>query len=152
MLNPDYVRALITHVNNSPFPQFLPFEIADVSIDEATVTMMVNENHYQPLRTVHGGIIATLIDTATFWAAFANVPEDDGMVSVDLKLNYLKPALSGLLTAKSRCIRGGRTLSYAECSVSDDAGNLLAHGTSTLMTIRGQGFDLGVPKFIQQEG
>lgn len=150
MLNPAYIQALIKHVNQSPFPQFLPFEIADVGENEATVTMMVTENHYQPLRTVHGGIIATLIDTATFWAAFVNIPEEDGMVSVDLKLNYLKPAVSGLLTAKARCIRSGRTLSYAECSVTDESDKLLSHGTSTLMTIPGQGFELGVSKFIEE--
>ena len=93
-------------------------------------------------------VIATLIDTATFWAAFAGLPEDAGLVNVDLKLNYLAPVSQGLLVAEGRCIRSGRTIAYAEASVRTADGELLAHGTSTLMTLPGKGIRLPVAKFI----
>ena len=101
-----------------------------------------------PAGIVHGGVIATLIDTATFWAGFLRLPEDDGLVNVDLKLNYLKSVISGRLTARGVCMRPGRTISYAEAKVVDEKGDLVAHGTSSLMTLPGKGMATGVPKFL----
>ena len=147
-INPAYVERLIDLVNNSPFPQHLPFRLTAIVGDEATVIMEINESHFQPLGTVHGGILATLIDTATYWAPFLQIPADAGMVNVDLKLNYLKPVTGGTLITIGRCLRNGRTISYAEASVRNERGDLVAHGTSTLMLLPGQGLNLGVAKFL----
>jgi acyl-coenzyme A thioesterase PaaI-like protein len=54
------------------------------------------------------------------------------------------------MTAQGRCIRAGRSISYAEASVKDTKGNILAHGTSTLMVIPGKGIQVGVKKFLDQ--
>jgi uncharacterized protein (TIGR00369 family) len=93
-------------------------------------------------------VLATLLDTATFWAGFYVLPEDAGLVNVDLKLNYLKAVMSGRLVATGKCLRAGRQLSYTEASVHDDKGELVAHGTSTLMALPGKGLKLGVAKFL----
>jgi uncharacterized protein (TIGR00369 family) len=58
---------------------------------------------------------------------------------VDLKMNFLAPAESGKLIAKGRQIRLGRTLGYAEAEVTNEEGKLVAHGTSTLIVLRGRG-------------
>jgi len=94
--------------------------------------------------------LATLIDTATFWSVFLRLPEDAGLVNIDLKLNYLKSISSGLMTVQGRCIRAGRTINYAEASVKDKEGNLVAHGTSTLMVLPGKGIRVGVKKFLDR--
>ncbi len=121
----------------------------DIAIDGVTIGLELDpQRHLQPFGIVHGGVLATLIDTATFWAAFLRLPPDAGLVNIDLKLNYLQPAIAGRLTATGRCIRPGRTLSYTEAHVYDAGGELLAHGTSTLMALPGRGFDLGVAKFL----
>ena len=104
--------------------------------------------HLQPYGIVHGGVLATLIDTATFWAAFMRVPEDAGLVNVDLKLNYLKPVETGRLRAEGFAMRSGKSISYAESRVQDVHGELVAHGTSTLMTLPGKGLRLGIRKFL----
>jgi uncharacterized protein (TIGR00369 family) len=105
-------------------------------------------NHMQPFGIVHGGAIASLIDTTTFWSAFMRVAEDCGMVNIDLKLNYLQAVTDGTLYAAGRCIRAGRSISYTEASIRNGAGELVAHGTSTLMALPGKGLNLGVPKFL----
>ena len=100
----------------------------------------------QPFGVVHGGNLATLIDSATFWACFLPMGSDeDGLTSVDLKLNYLAPARIEPLTCVGRLIKAGKRLLYAEASVTDAAGGLLAHGTSTLMRLPNQGVKLGIP-------
>ena len=147
-LNPNYIEELIQRVDQSPFPQHLAMRLTAVELDKAELTMDIGRDHFQVYGLVHGGVLATLIDTATFWAVFARLAEEDGLVNVELKLNYLKPVIRGPLYAQGRCIRSGRTLSYAEAGVHDAAGVLCAHGSSTLMTLPGKGERLKHPKFL----
>lgn len=149
-VNDEYVRKLLVLVNSSPFPAHLPFKLVSIGLDEARVELEIGPNHLQPLGTVHGGILATLIDTATFWAAFLVLPEDSGLVNVDLKLNYLRPVNRGKLIADGRCLRAGRTISYAEAHVKDGDGRLVAHGTSTLMALPGNPLTVGAQKFFDE--
>jgi uncharacterized protein (TIGR00369 family) len=147
-VNEAYTQALMNLVNTSPFPDHMRMHLAAVTMDTATVKLTVAPCHMQPFGIVHGGALATLIDTATFWAVFLRLPEDTGLVNIDLRLNYLEAVTSGTLTAQGRTIRCGRTLSYAEAGVRDEAGKLVAHGTSTLMALPGKGLDLKLKKFI----
>jgi uncharacterized protein (TIGR00369 family) len=148
LINAEYVRRLEELVLEASYPRLIGMRLADIGIDRATILLDIDaQRHFQPFGIVHGGVLATLIDTATFWAAFMRLPEDTGLVNIDLKLNYLQPASAGRLTAEGRCIRPGRTLSYTEAHIYDERGELLAHGTSTLMALAGRGIDLGVGKF-----
>ncbi|MFC1863644.1 PaaI family thioesterase [Thermodesulfobacteriota bacterium] len=146
--NDVYIQKLLETVNTSPFPQHLSMQLISIAYDQAIVDLKVQECHLQPFGIVHGGVLATLIDTATFWSAFLRLPEDSGLVNIDLKLNYLKPVSTGLLIAEGRCINAGRTISYAEAGVKSEEGVLLAHGTSTLMMLPDKGISLDVKKFL----
>lgn len=149
IINPEYIRHLKEMVLDASYPRLIGMMLDDIAIDRTTIGLELDpQRHLQPFGIVHGGVLATLIDTATFWAAFMRLPSDAGLVNIDLKLNYLQPAVSGRLMAAGRCIRPGRTLSYTEAHVYDASGELLAHGTSTLMALPGRGFDLGVAKFL----
>ncbi len=146
--NPEYINELLELVSNSPFPEHMAMRLISVDTDTAEVTLDTDRCHLQPYGNVHGGVLATLIDTATFWAAFMRLPEDAGLVNVDLKLNYLKPVTKDRLIATGRALRPGKTLSYAEASVYDESNDLAAHGTSTLMTLPGKGLKLKASKFL----
>lgn len=146
--NEAYIKKLIEKVNTSPFPRHLRMTLNFISLDRATVKLETAQCHLQPFGIVHGGVMAALIDTATFWSAFLRLPEDAGLVNIDLKLNYLKSIASGTMAAEGRCIRAGRSINYAEASVKDSQGNLIAHGTSTLMVLPGKGIRLEVKKFL----
>jgi len=148
--NDDYINKLIETVNTSPYPRHLRMQLVSISVDQAVVKLKTEQCHLQPFGIVHGGVLATLVDTATFWSVFLRLPEDAGLVNIDLKLNYLKSISSGLMTAQGRCIRAGRTINYAEASVKDKEGNLVAHGTSTLMVLPGKGIRVGAKKFLYQ--
>ncbi len=148
VVNAAYIRALQELVRDAPFPRLMGMRLEAIAIDSAKIALDIDERHFQPFGIVHGGVLATLIDTATFWAAFLRLPADAGLVNIDLKLNYLQPANAGRLTATGRCIRPGRTLSYTEAHVHDEHGELLAHGTSTLMVLPGRGLEVSVAKFM----
>lgn len=147
-INPDYVEALKQLVNTAAFPRHIAFRLADLDYDCCRVELDILPQHFQPFGIVHGGVVATLVDTATFWAGFMRLPQDAGLVNIDLKLNYLKPDIAGRLVAEGRCLRAGKQISYAEASVRDAGGELLAHGTSTLMALPGKGLKIAVPKFL----
>jgi len=146
--NPEYIQELISIVNTSPYPDHMSMRLSSIALDMAVIKLQIGRRHLQPYGIVHGGVLATLIDTATFWAVFMRVPENAGLVNIDLKLNYLQPVESGLLTAEGHAIRSGNSISYAEASVLDENGERIAHGTSTLMTLPGKGLKLRSHKFL----
>ena len=146
--NPAYVEAVKESVHRSPYPHLIGLTIDALEFDSCVIGLDLAERHLQPFGIVHGGVLASLIDTATFWAGFLRLPEDAGLVNVDLKLNYLKAVARGHLRTEGRCLRAGRQISYAEARVIDATGELIAHGTSTLMALPGKGLKLGVAKFL----
>lgn len=147
-LNPEYIKEMIEWVNQSPFPQHLSMQLTSVEPNSAELILNVDPSHFQVFGLVHGGVLTTLIDTATYWAVFGGLPEDAGLVNVELKLNYLKTVTQGPLSARGECIRSGHTLSYAQASVFNPQGEICAHGTSTLMALPGKGVHLKNPKFL----
>ncbi|MHB8771484.1 MAG: PaaI family thioesterase [Syntrophales bacterium] len=135
-LNPAYVDRVNRLINGSPYFQLLSMSIVAVERGSSRVEIEVERKHLQPFGFVHGGVFASLIDAACFWSLFHEIENPEaGATTVDLKVNYLAPAASGKLIAAGRRIKLGKTLGYAEASVTDGTGKLLAHGTSTLMIL-----------------
>ena len=133
-LNPAYVVKLIEKINTSPFLRQNFMKVVDIGCDSSTVEAKINDVHLQALGMVHGGVYAALIDTAAYWAAFGGMEQKwGGLVSVDLKVNFLSSASEGRLLATGRLIKMGKTLAYAEAKIETEDGKLVAHGTSTLL-------------------
>jgi len=153
-LNPEYVETFRGIANRCPYFTLLSMSIRDVDMGHALLDIEVQNKHLQPFGAVHGGVFASIIDAATFWAVYSEVDENATMTSVDLKVNYLAPSQDGKLIARGRRIKLGKTLALGEAEVTNQEGKLLAHGTSTLMIIRtshGQ-FERSLPpKFIEEE-
>ena len=151
--NPKHVKRLIDLVNNCPYFRLLAMKIREIGVGYSDIEINVAEKHLQPFGLVHGGVFASIIDTAASWALFYAIENHDaGMTSVDLKLNYLAPVTAGKLIAKGRQIKMGKTLGYAEAEVTDDTGKLVAHGTSTIMILTGEAPVSEVPfppKFVE---
>ncbi|MGD8291257.1 MAG: PaaI family thioesterase [Desulfobacterales bacterium] len=151
-LNAAYIRRVNQLINRCPYFKLLSMKIRDVGPGFSILEIDLSEKHLQPFGMVHGGVFASIIDAAAFWALFFDIEDQKaGATTVDLKLNYLAPAASGKLIAKGRQIKLGKTLGYAEAEVTDADGKILAHGTSTLIILAGKGLDTDPPlppKFI----
>ena len=151
-LNSEYIEKVNNLVNHSPYFELLSMKIRDVGIGFSVLEINLEKKHLQPFGFVHGGVFASIIDAAAFWAIFYEIEDSNtGVTTVDLKLNYLAPAASGKLIAKGRQIKLGKTLGYAEAEVNDVNGKLLAHGTSTVILLPGKGLTSDQPlpaKFI----
>jgi uncharacterized protein (TIGR00369 family) len=150
VFNPLYRERLFSVIDEAPFVRHMGMRITDLAWGRATFEMPPAEFRLQPLGVIHGGNIATLIDSATFWACYLSMGSDeDGLASVDLKLNYLAPARMEPLRSTGTLIKAGKTLSYAEADVRTGDGRLVAHGTSTLMRLPGLGMKLGIPLWAE---
>jgi uncharacterized protein (TIGR00369 family) len=147
-VNPAFVAALQASVRDAPYPHLIGMVLADIGFDRCRIELDLGPRHMQPFGIVHGGVIATLLDTATFWAGYLRLPQGTGLVNVDLKLNYLRAVTGGRLRAEGSCLRAGRQITVAEASVFDESGERIAHGSSTLMALPGKDLELGVAKFL----
>lgn len=91
-----------------------------------------------PLGTVHGGICATLLDSAMGCAVHTTLEAGVGFTTLELSVNYIRsvPTDGRRLTATGTTIHVGRTTATAEGRVVDDEGRLVAHGTTTCIIQR----------------
>jgi uncharacterized protein (TIGR00369 family) len=150
-LNPDHVEELIKIVNSSPYFSLLSMEIQSLDWGKSHLEVKIVEKHLQPYGMVHGGVCASLVDAAAFWAVYPLTSEDLGLTTVEIKLNYLAPVSKGRLISRGKSIKVGKTLCLGDASVEDDKGNIVAHGTSTMMvldSVKIQGQPKLPPKFL----
>ena len=125
------LRALFREV---PVIATLGMELASLSNEGATVTMPFSRAHVQEEGILHGGILTTLADTAAVYSLAIGLPEGQSMTSIELKLNFLRPAVPdlGALEARSKRIRRSRKVGVSEVEVFQ-ADRLLAKGLFTYL-------------------
>lgn len=90
-----------------------------------------------PMGTVHGGILATLLDSALGCAVQTVLPEGAGYTTVGLEVKFLRavPLDAGELRATGRVVHAGRRQATAEATLEDTAGRLLATATTTCLVL-----------------
>ena len=150
-INPQHVKAVADVVNHCPYFELLSAEIESLSWGKSHLELEVQKKHLQPYGLVHGGVCASIIDAAIFWAVYAGIEDVVGLTTVELKVNYLAPVNDGRLIARGRCIKAGKTLGLGDATIEDDNGRLVAHGTSTLMVLDSmeiKGQETLPPKFL----
>ena len=136
-LNPDHVEAVINAINQGPFFKHLTMTVKEIGIGYSIVELKVSTEHLNPFGGIHGGAYASVIDTAAYWAAYCELEESVGLISIDLKIDYLAPINDGVIISKGRSIKIGKSMCLAEATATDEAGKWLAHGTSKMMVTKG---------------
>jgi uncharacterized protein (TIGR00369 family) len=120
-----------------PPPIMKLIDVAEFIVEEGAVTVRLDpqEFHYNPLGSMHGGIISTLLDTAAACSVHTLLPVGVGYTSLDLNVKFLRPVTlaSGRLTCAGSVVQRGRRTALAEARLTDAAGRLAAHATSSCM-------------------
>lgn len=132
-INQEWVEVIKTIINPCPYFELQTMSLLEIEYGYSKMEIDLKRDHLQPFGIVHGGVFASIIDAAGFWAVFSEADPNVGMTTVELKINYLAPAVDGKLVATGNCIRMGKTLGLGEAKVENESGKLLAHGTTTLM-------------------
>src|ERR1700719_239156 len=120
----------------SNFSVLLGLEVEKLYEGGAVLGMTVDQNHRQIHNVVHGGVIATLADTAGAIAAYTVSAVGAELATIELKINYLLPIAEGKVEAEGRVLRAGRNFIVVECDVRNAQGQLAA---KALMTFGGSG-------------
>ena len=118
-----------------PFAKLLGLELEDIGAGTATLAVNVREELTQNQGIVHGGAIASLIDTATAFAILSLLPPGERVTTVDLTISYLRPVSSGRPRVVARVVRAGRRLFVVSAEVFDEEGNLVSTALSTYIKV-----------------
>lgn len=118
-----------------PIARTLDFDIGEVAPGRVVFVSRPAEAHLNPLGTVHGGYISTLLDSCMGCAVHSLMEPGQGYTTLELKVNFLRPVLPGRgqIRAIGTVINLGRRTALAEARLEDEAGRLLAHGSSTCL-------------------
>jgi uncharacterized protein (TIGR00369 family) len=122
---------LIKRGETCPYYTLLNMKIREVKDGYARLTMELEEKHLQFLKTVHGGAIASLADSAAAWATVGSAGVKTIPVTVEMKINFLAPVESGLLVAEARIVHKGKTISLSDVEVKDNKGRIVAKSLVT---------------------
>ena len=135
----EYLKAMQSgELPAPPIAVLLGMWISEVSEGRVVFAMEASEYHYNPLGTVHGGVMATLLDSAMGCAVQSTLPAGTSYTTLELKVNYLRPVTSktGIVYCEGKIIYVGGRIATAEGRLVDADGKLYAHGTTTCIVFR----------------
>jgi uncharacterized protein (TIGR00369 family) len=111
-----------------------------VSFGEGTAVFSMDTDparHGNVMGTLHGGVLATLADSAMGFAFATTLASDESFATLEMKVSFLRPVWRATLTASATVVQRGRTTGLVECRVTDERDRLIAHATSTCLVLRG---------------
>ena len=135
----DYLRAL-QRGDLPPAPIAVTMGMTMEEVEEARVVFAAEpgEQHYNPIGTVHGGLLATLLDSVMACAVHTTLPAGIRYTTLELKVNYVRPVTldTGRILGEGLVLHRGSTVATAEGRATRERdGALLAHGTTTCLVI-----------------
>jgi uncharacterized protein (TIGR00369 family) len=132
----EFLQAIVDgRIPPPPIAKLMGFELDSVSAGRASFTVVPHESQYNPIGTIHGGLVCTLLDSVAGCAAQSTLPKGMAYTSLEIKVSYLRPVLpsSGTLTAVGTVTKPGRRAAFVDATVVDAEGKLVATASSTLL-------------------
>jgi uncharacterized protein (TIGR00369 family) len=133
-----YLRAIRDgRIPAPPFALTLAMRLVEVEEGQALFECEPAEYHYNPIGVVHGGLAATLLDSAMGCAVQSLLPSGTGYTTLEIKVNFVRALTraTGTVRAEGRIVNQGRRVAVAEARITDAAGKLYAHGTTTCLIL-----------------
>lgn len=134
----EYLRAI--QAGDLPHPPVcttIGFRFVGFDEGHAVMELEPGEHQYNPIGTVHGGVIVTLLDSVAGSAVHTTLPPGVGYTTIGITTSFLRAVRgdTGTLRAEGRLIRAGRRVALAEADLTDADGNLYAHATSNCLIV-----------------
>jgi uncharacterized protein (TIGR00369 family) len=134
-LNEDQRRRIEEATKNVPFADLIGLKLDSVAPGSATMSLAVREELKQNNRVVHGGAIASLIDSAAAFAVIPLLNQNETATTVDLTISYVRPLKAGVATASAKVLRAGGRIIVISAEVLDNDGNIAATGLTTYLRL-----------------
>ncbi|MEU3983554.1 PaaI family thioesterase [Streptomyces sp. NPDC026672] len=118
-----------------PVLSTLDFALEEVTEGRVVFALTPGEDHYNPIGSVHGGVYATLLDSAAGCAVHSTLPAGTGYTSLDLSVKFLRRVTvdTGRIRAIGTVVNRGRTTALGQATLVDADDRLLAHATSSCL-------------------
>jgi uncharacterized protein (TIGR00369 family) len=143
--SPEFIaqqrQKLMQFAAEFPFFKLLGMQIIDVAPGRARLSVAHREDLCQPAGILHGGVIASLVDTSIAHAILLTPehlearPRGGRLVSLDLRIKYLRPVSEGIVYCDAQVTRMGRQIIHTAASVTNAAGKEIASGDSIYMMV-----------------
>jgi uncharacterized protein (TIGR00369 family) len=135
----DFMRAIASgEVEQPPIGRLLEFGVVEVDEGRAVFTADPGEQHYNPIGVVHGGLAATLLDSAMGCAVHTTLPAGWSYGTLDLSARFVRPITidTGRIVCEGVVVHRGSKTATTEGRVwAQDSGKLLAHGTGSALLL-----------------
>lgn len=125
-------RELLRRFRSSLSTRTFGFRLTEIRRGYVVLEMNVTPRFLQAHGRLHGGVVATLADTAAAFAAYTAAPPRSRLVTLEMKINFLEGVDRGVVRAEGRLIRLGRNVGVSESDVRDGAGRLVAKALVTV--------------------
>lgn len=138
MAGADFLRAIAEgRLPPPPIARLMDFAISEVGPGRVVFEVEPQEFHYNPIGSIHGGLAATLLDSAMGCAIHSLLPEGRAYTTLELKVNYVRGMSrgTGRVQAIGKVIHLGGRVATAEGRIEDAKGKLYAHGTTTCLLL-----------------
>ena len=136
----EYLRGIIAgRFPAAPISRVLGFALVEVEEGRAVFAVQPAEHHYNPIGLVHGGLLATVLDSAMGCAVHSTLATGGAYTTLEIKVNFTRPVRmdSGLLRCEAKIVHRGKQTATAEGVVRDQQGRVCAHGTTTCLLMAG---------------
>jgi uncharacterized protein (TIGR00369 family) len=132
---------IFSRINNNfkkqNFLALIGAELEYVEEGKVIITCKHKDNLTQQQGLLHGGVVTSLADVSCGYAALTTMPEDSEVLTVEFKINLLRPANADKIIATGRVIKAGKTLVVTESTVTDESGdNVIAKMLATMIATR----------------
>jgi uncharacterized protein (TIGR00369 family) len=134
----DFLNGILkSEIPPAPIASTLDFRPHSLEKGKAVFEFEPKEFHYNPIGSVHGGVIATVLDTVMGCSLQSALLQGVVYTTLELKVNFLKAVTinSGVMKSTGKIIHLGKTTALVEADLKDEAGKLYAHAVSTCMII-----------------
>ena len=135
----EYIQAIFRgELPAPPISELMGFRGVEAEPGRAVFEMEPGPQHYNPIGSVHGGVALTLLDSAMGCAVHTMLERGVGYTTLEVKTNFVRriAADTGLIRCEGTVLHLGGRVATAEGTLTDLAGKLLAHGTTTCLIIR----------------
>lgn len=118
------------------FMDYLGAKLEKAEKGEVSISVEKTRNLSQQAGFIHAGVITTIADSAAGYAALSMMPDDKEVLSVEFKVNLMRPASGSKIIAHARVIKPGRQITVVESDVVDlDTGKLVAKFQGTMISV-----------------
>ena len=137
----DYAARARASFARQPAMETMGISVADVAPGRVWLTMPFNEALTQQHGFLHAGVVTSALDTAAGFAAYTLMPEDAGVLTVELKTSLMAPAKGQRFNFEARVLKPGRTIIFTEAvahAIDDGREREIARLTATMMVVQGR--------------